>query len=127
MDDIFIFGPDEETLTNNTKQVLTRIRESDLYLKAPKCEFNKPKVKYLGLVIEEGKLSMDPGKLKGIYDWPVPTTVKQVRAFLGFGNFYRQFIWHFSKMAPPLNDLLKRDHKFEWTNECQLAFDTLKK
>jgi hypothetical protein len=70
---------------------------------------------------------MDPGKLKGIHDWPVPTTVKQVRTFLGIGNFYQWFIWHFSEMAQPLNDLLKKDHKFEWTNECQLAFDTVKK
>ena len=88
---------------------------------------NKCKVEYLGLVIEEGKLSMDPGKLKGIQDWPIPTTVKQVRAFLGFGNFYQHFIWRFSELARPLNDLLKKDRKFDWTDECQLAFDMLKK
>ena len=70
---------------------------------------------------------MDTGKLKGIRDWPVPTTVKQVRAFLGFGNFYRRFIWHFSDLAKPLNDLLKKDQKFEWTNDCQQAFEELKK
>ena len=70
---------------------------------------------------------MDPGKLKGIQDWPVPTTVKQVRGFLGFGNFYRWFIWRFSELAKPLNDLLKKDKKFEWTNDCQTAFDNLKK
>ena len=60
------------------------------------------------MVIEEGKISMDPGKLKGIRDWPTPTTVKQTRGFLGFGNFYRQFIEGFSNLAKPLNDLLKR-------------------
>ena len=75
------------------------------------------------MVIEEGRISMDPGKLKGIRDWPEPTTVKQTRGFLGFGNFYRQFIWCFSHLAKPLNDLLKKDQKFEWTDDCQRAFE----
>ena len=70
---------------------------------------------------------MDSSKLKGIQDWPTPTTVKQVKAFLGFGNFYQQFIWHFSELARPLNDLLKKDQRFEWTDDCQKAFDELKK
>ena len=56
-----------------------------------------------------------------------PTTVKETRGFLGFGNFYRQFIRHFSNLAKPLNDLLKKDQKFEWTEKCQRAFDDLKK
>ena len=126
MDDIFIYAKDEETLTENTKKVLTRLRDNDLFLKPTKCEFNKTKVEYLGMIIEEGKISMDAGKLKGIQDWPTPKTVKQVRQFLGFGNFYRRFIWHFSDLAKPLNDLLKKDHPFEWTNDCQKAFDCLK-
>ena len=127
MDDIFIFAHDELTLTENTKKVLTRLQENDLFLKPAKCEFNKTKVEYLGMVIQEGKISMDPGKLAGIRDWPAPTTVKQTRGFLGFGNFYRRFIRNFSEIARPLNDLLKKDHKFEWTNDCQKAFDELKK
>ena len=127
MDDIFIFAPDELTLTENTKKVLARLKDNDLFLKPTKCEFNKTKVEYLGMVIEEGRISMDPGKLKGIRDWPAPTTVKQTRGFLGFGNFYRRFIRHFSNLAKPLNDLLKKDRKFEWTNECQKTFDELKK
>ena len=127
MDDIFIFAPDEITLTKNTKKVLARLRDNDLFLKPTKCEFNKTKVEYLGMVIEEGKISMDPGKLKGIRDWPSPTTVKQTRGFLGYGNFYRRFIRGFSNLAKPLNDLLKKDHKFIWTDDCQKAFDELKK
>ena len=113
MDDIFIYTPDEETLAKNTRRVLERLQVNDLFLKPTKCKFNKSKVEYLGMVIEEGKISMDSGKLKGIRDWPTPTTVKQVWAFLGFGNFYWQFIWHFSELAKPLNDLLKKDNKFE--------------
>ena len=70
---------------------------------------------------------MDGGKLRGIWDWPMPTTVKQTRGFLGFGNFYRRFIKGFSELAWPLNNLLKKDRKFEWTEDCQRAFDDLKK
>ena len=81
----------------------------------------------LGLVIEEGRISMDPGKLKGIRDWPTPTTVKETWGFLWFGNFYQWFIWHFSELAKPLNDLLKKDQTFEWTENCQKAFEELKK
>jgi transposase InsO family protein len=127
MDDIFLFAPDELTLSKNTKKVLALLRENDLFLKPTKCEFNKTKVEYLGMIIEEGKISMDPVKLQGIRDWPSPTTVKKTREFLGFGNFYRRFIWHFSELAKPLNDLLKKDQKFEWTDDCQKAFDELKK
>ena len=89
MDNIFIYTSDEETLAKNTRRVLERLQDNDLFLKPTKCEFNKSKVEYLGMVIEEGKNLMDSGKLKGIRDWPTPTTVKQVRVFLGFGNFYR--------------------------------------
>ena len=70
---------------------------------------------------------MDPTKLKGIHDWPAPSTLKQVRSFLGFGNFYRRFIRRFADLAQPLNDLTKKDTKFEWTPERQEAFNMLKK
>ena len=70
---------------------------------------------------------MDPGKLKGIRDWPTPTTVKQTQGFLGFGNFYQRFIWHFLELAKPLNDLLKKDQTFEWMDDCQKEFEELKK
>jgi hypothetical protein len=58
--------------------ILEKAREYDLYLKAKKCKFRKPKMRYLGLVIEEEKLAMNPTKLKGILDWPAPKTVKEV-------------------------------------------------
>lgn len=107
MDDILIFTPDEAVLANNTRKVLKQLQENDLFLKLTKCKVNKSKIDYLGMVIEERKISMDSGKLKGIQDWPVPTTVKQVRAFLGFGNFYRHSIRHFSDLVKPLNNVLK--------------------
>ena len=84
------------------------------------------KVEYLGLIIQENLISIDPVKLNGIKDWPVPTTVKQVQSYLGFGNYYWQFIHSYGNLTQPFNDLLRKDERFEWTPEWQDAFDTLK-
>jgi RNase H-like domain found in reverse transcriptase/Reverse transcriptase (RNA-dependent DNA polymerase) len=126
MDDILIFAENQEELQNWTKQVLQRLREHNLFLKPKKCEFNNITMEYLGLIIQEGKLSMDPIKLSGIWDWPTPTMVKQVRGFIGFANFYRQFIKKFSELILLLNNLLWKDTKFDWKDQCQEAFEALK-
>jgi len=70
---------------------------------------------------------MDPIKLKGIFDWPAPSTIKEIRKFLGFCNFYRKFIKDYTKIASPINQLVKKNMKFIWTEEAQKAFDKLKK
>ena len=127
MDDILIFSKTKEKLEEMTKKVLQQLQENDLYLKPGKCEFCKTQIKYLGLIIEEGKMMMDPGKLKGIRDWPILKTIKQVRSWLGFGNFYRRFIKGFSHLAQPLNQLLKKDQPFIWDNNAQTLFDEMKK
>jgi hypothetical protein len=127
MDDILIFADTKEELERITKLVLEKLREHDLFLKAKKCKFCQTSIEYLGMIIEEEKISMDAVKLGGIRDWPIPTMLKQTRSFLGFGNFYRKFISHYSKLAWPLNNLTKKDKKFEWTTEFQEAFDTMKK
>jgi hypothetical protein len=72
-------------------------------------------------------MSMDPGKLNGIREWPTPKSVKQVCSWLGFGNFYRRFIKGFSHLAQPLNQLLKKDQPFIWTDTAQQSFDNMKK
>ena len=69
MDDILIFAEAKEELTQITKMVLEKLKENDLFLKAKKCEFYKTKVEYLGMIIKEGRISMDPVKLGGIRDW----------------------------------------------------------
>ena len=70
---------------------------------------------------------MDPTKLAGIGEWAPPKTVKGVRSFLGFCNFYRRFIGDYAKEAKPLNELTKKTKIFEWSQECQTAFENLKK
>jgi hypothetical protein len=113
MDNILIFADTKEELERITKLVLKTLREHDLFLKAKKCKFCQTRIKYLGMIIEEGRISMNAVKLGGIRDWPVPTTLKQTQSFLGFGNFYRKFIFYYSKLARPLNNLTKKDKKFK--------------
>jgi RNase H-like domain found in reverse transcriptase/Reverse transcriptase (RNA-dependent DNA polymerase) len=127
MDDILAFSKMIDGLKKIEQIILEKAREYDLYFKAKKCKFRKPKIEYLGLVVEEGKLALDPAKLKGILDWPAPKTVKEVQSFLGFGNFYHHFVKGFFHLAHPLNDLLKKNKKFVWSEECQEFFDQLKK
>ena len=78
------------------------MKELDLYLKLEKCSFNVSKVEYLGMIVKPGSLAMDPVKVAGIANWPVPSTVRDVQSFLGFANFYRCFIPHYSDTACPL-------------------------
>jgi hypothetical protein len=78
MDDILIFAKTMEDLERYKKIILQRLRDNDLFLKATKCEFNRTWIEYLGMIVEEGKISMDPIKLGGIRDWPIPTTVEQI-------------------------------------------------
>jgi Reverse transcriptase (RNA-dependent DNA polymerase) len=77
MDNILIFADTKEELERITKLVLEKLREHDLFLKARKCEFCQTRIEYLGMIIEEGRISMDAVKLGGIRDWPIPTTLKQ--------------------------------------------------
>jgi Reverse transcriptase (RNA-dependent DNA polymerase) len=123
MDNILAFSKTIDGLKKIKQIILEKTREYDLYFKAKKCKFKKPKIAYLGLVVEEGKLAMDPAKLKGILDWPAPKTVKEVRSFIGFEKFYHRFVKGLSHLAHPLHDLLKKDKKVVWSEECQGSFD----
>ena len=126
MDDIFIFAETEEELKRYTKEVLQILEENDLYLKPEKREFNKTSIKYLGFVISPGRIEMDPTKLRGITEWPAPKTLRHLRSFLGFGNFYRRFIHHYSDLTKPLNELLQKKMKWNWSQRQEEAFETLK-
>jgi hypothetical protein len=127
MDDILIFANTKDKLDRITELVLEKLQEHDLFLQAKRCEFCQTRIKYIGMIIKEEKITMDSVKLRGIRDWPVSTTLKQTQLFLGFGNFYQKFIFYYSDLAQPLNDLMKKDKKFEWSNDCQEVFDTMKK
>lgn len=82
-------------------------------------------MEYLGLLISEGKVRMDPVKVAAVRDWPTPTCVCDVHGFLGFANFYRRFIHDFARIARPLNDLTRKDIRFDWGTHQQAAFEEL--
>ena len=126
MDDMIIHSENITQHHERTRRILAKLQEHDLYLNLKKCYFDKEKVEYLGMIISYNHVEMDPAKVEGILKWPIPETVKQVRGFLGFANFYRRFINKFSDIAKPLNNLTKKNKAFEWTEECQKAFETLK-
>src|SRR5262250_2857622 len=97
-----------------------------MYLHPDKCDFKKTRIEYLGLVIAEGRVEMDPVKVAGVAEWPVPKSRREVQSFLGFANFYRRFIEGFSHHACPLFNLTKKDCQWRWEESEQAAFETLK-
>jgi hypothetical protein len=90
------------------------MREHKLYLRPEKCEFKKTRIEYLGVIISHNKVEMDPVKIAGVADWPTPSNKKEVQSFVGFINFYRQFIPGFSHHAHTLFDLTTKDVRFIW-------------
>lgn len=114
LNDILIWS---NNLTEHRKlvhKVLSRLAQYNLYLRPEKCEFKKSEIEYLGLIIRAGEVAMDPIKVKAVTEWPTPKSLKELRGFIGFANFYRHFIQDFSKIAHPLHDLTKKDVPFLW-------------
>ncbi len=109
-----------------THHMLHKLEQNDLYLKPEKCEFKKKEIDYLGIIIGNGKIQMDPKKLNGVVDWPVPKTPTDIRKFLGFTGYYRYFIQGYSKIAHPLLDLTKKAVVWEWGEQQHKAFEELK-
>jgi hypothetical protein len=106
LDDILIYSKDQETHVHHVRQVLQRLREWGLYAKLSKCEFHTNKVEFLGFVVTPEGIVMDPERVRAIQEWPTPRTFRDVQVFLGFANFYRRFVWGYSQIARPLNQLL---------------------
>ncbi|KJZ68382.1 hypothetical protein HIM_12228 [Hirsutella minnesotensis 3608] len=128
IDDILIYSSGSlADHRNKVKQVLARLRNAGLQIDIDKCDFEAKSVKYLGFIVEAGKgIRVDPEKVQAIQQWQRPCSVKGVRSFLGFANYYRQFIPRFSNIAAPLTALTKKDAVFAWSKECDNAFEELK-
>lgn len=126
LDDIMIFTKTLEEHQKVVKRVLAILCDNQLFLKPKKCEFHSMETEYLGLIVSEGKVQMDPVKVQGVADWPVPRNKRDIQAFLGFANFYQRFIRDFARHAKPLTKLTgKLD--FEWNFNQQEAFDQIKR
>ena len=129
MDDILIATKGNATIEDHrttVRDVLQVLQDYNLFLKPEKCVWESPRVDYLGLILEKGVTRMDPAKIASVRDWLIPTTIKQVRSFLGFCNFYRAFIRGFSHLAKPLNNLTKKDTPWTWGGDQQKVFDALR-
>jgi hypothetical protein len=127
IDDILIFSKTMEEHEEHLRLVLDKLRSNQLYAKFSKCEFWLTKVTFLGHVISAGGVLVDPGKVKDVLNGMSPTTVSEIRSFLGLAGYYHRFIKDFSKIAKPMTKLLEKNKAFEWTNECQASFEELKK
>ena len=127
IDDILVFSKNEEEHAEHLRLVLEKLREHQLYAKFSKCEFWLKEVGFLGHVVSGEGIAVDPTKVESVTEWNAPTTVGEIRNFLGLAGYYRRFIENFSKIARPMTTLLKKDTKFVWTEECEASFQELKK
>ena len=126
LDDIIDFGRTFDEILKRLRTVMERLEAAGLKLKPSKCKWFQRSVTYLGHVVSGEGIRCDPEKISQVVNWPVPTTVKQVRGFLGLASYYRKFIPSFSELAGPLTNLTQKDEPFEWTGSSQVAFETLK-
>jgi hypothetical protein len=118
IDDILIYSNNDEEHVKHLQIVLTRLREHQLYAKFSKCAFWLEEIQFLGHVLSAKGIAVDPNKVKDILEWNSPTTVHQVRSFLGLAGYYHIFILDFSKIVKPITGLLKNDTKFDWTRNA---------
>jgi hypothetical protein len=126
IDDILIYSKNPEDHAKHLHVILQRLRDHHLYAKFSKCEFWLETVKFPGHTISSDGISVDPSKVKEVMDWKPPTSVHQIRSFLGLVGYYHRFIPDFSKIAKPMTEQLKKGVKFSWDQKCKDAFHTLR-
>lgn len=125
-DDIVVIGCSLRHHLENLEKIFERLRHYNLKLNISKCKFLRTEVTYLGHKITDKGILPDDSKYEAIRSYPVPKSADDVRRFVAFCNYYRKFVENFAKIAYPLNQLLKKNAIFVWTEECQKAFDYLR-
>ncbi|KAJ9511482.1 hypothetical protein QJQ45_029856 [Haematococcus lacustris] len=131
LDDILIFSRTPQEHIAHLRRVLDLLRKHKLYAKLSKCEFGMDQTAFLGHIVSASGIACDPAKVAAVQSWPIPTTVHEVRSFLGLANYYRRFVKDFSTIAAPLTALTRADgHDKQgvvaWGQAQQSAFDALK-
>ncbi|MGB8167070.1 MAG: reverse transcriptase domain-containing protein, partial [Chthoniobacteraceae bacterium] len=126
LDDILVFSRTPEEHLNHLEQVLTALEKHELYVGMDKCGFGLAEVDFLGHVVSGAGIRPDPAKIVAVQEWPVPSSVKDVRSFLGLTGYYRRFIKHYSAKALPLTELTKAECGWRWGESEQAAFTQLK-
>ncbi|GBG70458.1 hypothetical protein CBR_g6586 [Chara braunii] len=123
MDDILVYSSSYEGHVQHIEWALHALQDAGFKVALEKCQFFLTTISFLGHVVTEKGLQQ---KMAVVRDAPVPTTITQVRAFLGLASYYRRFIKGFTAIAGPLTNLLRKDQPLIWTSECDQAFSTLK-
>ncbi|GJR83997.1 putative reverse transcriptase domain-containing protein [Tanacetum coccineum] len=126
IDDILVYSKDEEEHGKHLKIILELLKKERLYAKFSKCDFWLDLVQFLGHVIDHSGVHVDPAKIKAIKSWAAPMTPTEVRQFLRLVGYYRRFIEGFSLISKPLTKLTQKNKKYEWGEEEEEAFQTLK-
>jgi hypothetical protein len=126
IDDILVYSKSKEEHAGHLHVVLQRLREHRLYAKLSKCDFWLKEIKFLGHTISQAGIAVDPDKVQEVMNWKPPTTVRQIRSFLGLAGYYRRFIPDFSRIAKPMTEVLKKGAKFVWGQKCEDAFHSLR-
>ncbi|KAL0537104.1 hypothetical protein IC582_026074 [Cucumis melo] len=126
IDDILIYSKTEAEHEEHLRIVLQTLRDNKLYAKFSKCEFWLKQVSFLGHVVSKAGVSVDPAKIEAVTDWTRPSTVSEVRSFLGLAGYYRRFVENFSRIATPLTQLTRKGAPFVWSKACEDSFQNLK-
>ena len=127
LDDVIVYSETLEDHLKHLQRVMERFMKAGLKLKPGKCHFVCKEVQYLGHTITTQGIQPNKDRVIAVQDYPVPTSVKEVRQFIGLVSYYRRFIKGFANVAEPLHSLTQKDVTFEWTSSCQDAFNTLRK
>ena len=126
LDDIVLFSKTYEEHLERLVRVLGRLESAGLKLKPEKCCLMQKSVSFLGHIVSGEGIVTDPIKTKLVREWPMPTTLKEVRSFLGLAGYYRRFVKGYATITTPLNRLMRKDQPFEWTDDAQEAFVAIK-
>ena len=126
VDDILIHSANFEEHLVHLQNVFDRLSDANLKLQPKKCQFAAKRVEYLGHYFSKNGIQVNPSKIQVVKTYPVPKTRKQVKSILGLCNYYRRFVQDYAKIAGPLNNLLRKDVDYQWTSDCDKAFNVLK-
>ena len=117
LDDILIFSNSLEEHWEHLRVALQRLKGAKFYGRLHKCDFLKYHIDYLGFEVSAEGVHSSPDKVEAVVEWPIPSTVKDVRSSLGLASYYRKFIRVFSEMARPLTNLTRKDQDWRWEND----------
>jgi len=126
LNDILIYSEDMESHQQHVWEVLCRLQLHSLFAKLEKCEFHSDSVEYLSYQLSPDSLTMSPDKIQTISDWPEPQKVKDIQSFLGFTNFYCQFIFNYLDIVVPLTQITRKDAPWNFSKDCRCSFNALK-